>query len=242
MPTCCLEPSLAVRRAPVAGLLPAIAIGASRNESELLEDAAKALRIALCVGACGELGDDTDGSGTHDSFAPAQVCRAGRRARGGEVGDMRICRDGSAVHQNRWSRVDAFRAEEVSEKAPLSPSCIYAARWEIGIYANSSTRFAMQLQRCACQTHQLSRWVWSNRTGQLVGKGTSFTERALEAALASCYEWCAAITYPAAFSTSLDSLVASRARILGTQVGSSCSGRGLLAATAVPERQRGVYP
>ena len=40
------------------GLLPAIAIACSRNEAEVVENAAKAARIALAIGAYGELGDD----------------------------------------------------------------------------------------------------------------------------------------------------------------------------------------
>lgn len=40
------------------GLLPALAIAASRNETEVVENAAKSLRIALGIGAYGELGDD----------------------------------------------------------------------------------------------------------------------------------------------------------------------------------------
>ena len=40
------------------GLLPAIAIACSRNEAEVVENAAKAARIAMAIGAYGELGDD----------------------------------------------------------------------------------------------------------------------------------------------------------------------------------------
>lgn len=40
------------------GLLPAIAIACSRNEAEVVENAARAARIALAIGAYGELGDD----------------------------------------------------------------------------------------------------------------------------------------------------------------------------------------
>lgn len=40
------------------GLLPAMAIAASRDEQELVENAVVSLRIALGIGAYGELGDD----------------------------------------------------------------------------------------------------------------------------------------------------------------------------------------
>lgn len=40
------------------GLLPAIAVACSKNEAEVVENAAKAARIALAIGAYGELGDD----------------------------------------------------------------------------------------------------------------------------------------------------------------------------------------
>lgn len=40
------------------GLLPAIAIACSQNEAEVVENASKAMRIALAIGAYGELGDD----------------------------------------------------------------------------------------------------------------------------------------------------------------------------------------
>lgn len=40
------------------GLLPAIAIACSKNEDEVVENAAIAARIALSIGAYGELGDD----------------------------------------------------------------------------------------------------------------------------------------------------------------------------------------
>ncbi|KAI1379516.1 putative polyketide synthase [Hypoxylon crocopeplum] len=40
------------------GLLPALAIAASRNEAEVVQNASKSLRIALGIGAYGELGDD----------------------------------------------------------------------------------------------------------------------------------------------------------------------------------------
>ena len=40
------------------GLLPAMAISCSKNETELVENAAIAARIALAIGAYGELGDD----------------------------------------------------------------------------------------------------------------------------------------------------------------------------------------
>ncbi|GAW20845.1 hypothetical protein ANO14919_103570 [Xylariales sp. No.14919] len=49
-----------------AGLLPAFAIACAKNEVELVATAAKALRIAVAIGAYGELGDDKelDGSTT----------------------------------------------------------------------------------------------------------------------------------------------------------------------------------
>ena len=40
------------------GLLPAIAIASSHDEAEVVENAAKAARVALAIGAYGELGDD----------------------------------------------------------------------------------------------------------------------------------------------------------------------------------------
>lgn len=40
------------------GLLPAMAIACSKNEAEVVENAAKAMRVSLGIGAYGELGDD----------------------------------------------------------------------------------------------------------------------------------------------------------------------------------------
>ena len=40
------------------GMLAATAIAASSNESEVVQNACTSLRLALCIGACGELGDD----------------------------------------------------------------------------------------------------------------------------------------------------------------------------------------
>lgn len=42
------------------GLLPALAIAAAKDEAEVVRNAAKSLRIALGIGAYGELGDDED--------------------------------------------------------------------------------------------------------------------------------------------------------------------------------------
>lgn len=41
-----------------AGLLPAVAIAASANEVELIENTCRALRIALVIGAYADLGDE----------------------------------------------------------------------------------------------------------------------------------------------------------------------------------------
>lgn len=45
------------------GLLAAMAIAASRDESEMIKNACTSLRLALCIGACGELGDDQENLG-----------------------------------------------------------------------------------------------------------------------------------------------------------------------------------
>lgn len=45
------------------GLLPAMAVAASRDEAEVVGNAARALRIALGIGAYGELGDDENEPG-----------------------------------------------------------------------------------------------------------------------------------------------------------------------------------
>lgn len=42
------------------GLLPALAIAAAKDEAEVVQNASKSLRIALGIGAYGELGDDED--------------------------------------------------------------------------------------------------------------------------------------------------------------------------------------
>lgn len=46
------------------GLFAAIALAVSRDESEVVENASISLRLALCVGACGELGDDPNNLGS----------------------------------------------------------------------------------------------------------------------------------------------------------------------------------
>lgn len=45
------------------GLLAAMAIASSRDEGELIKNACTSLRLALCIGACGELGDDQNNLG-----------------------------------------------------------------------------------------------------------------------------------------------------------------------------------
>lgn len=62
------------------GLLPAIAIAASRDEVEVVENAAKAARIALAIGAYGELGDDESVPG-----ATTIVVRTKRAGQGDEL-------------------------------------------------------------------------------------------------------------------------------------------------------------
>ena len=46
------------------GLFAAIALAASRDEIEVVKNASIAVRLALCVGACGELGDDPNNLGS----------------------------------------------------------------------------------------------------------------------------------------------------------------------------------
>ena len=62
------------------GLLPAIAIACSKNESEVVKNAARAVRIALAIGAYGELGDDESVSG-----ATTIVVRTKRVGQGAEL-------------------------------------------------------------------------------------------------------------------------------------------------------------
>ncbi len=62
------------------GLLPAIAIASSKNESEVAENAAIAARIALAIGAYGELGDDESVPG-----ATTIVVRTKRIGQGDEL-------------------------------------------------------------------------------------------------------------------------------------------------------------
>ena len=62
------------------GLLPAIAIACSKNETEVAENAAIAARIALAIGAYGELGDDESVPG-----ATTIVVRTKRVGQGDEL-------------------------------------------------------------------------------------------------------------------------------------------------------------
>ena len=62
------------------GLLPAIAIASSQDEAEVIENAAKAARIALAIGAYGELGDDESVPG-----ATTIVVRTKRVGQGDEL-------------------------------------------------------------------------------------------------------------------------------------------------------------
>ncbi|KAK3713681.1 hypothetical protein LTR37_008375 [Vermiconidia calcicola] len=62
------------------GLLAATAIASSCNESELVQNACKSLRLALCIGACGELGDDPQ-----DLGASTVVLRTHRVGQGNEM-------------------------------------------------------------------------------------------------------------------------------------------------------------
>ena len=62
------------------GLCPAIAIACSKDEAEVVEHAATAMRIALAIGAYGELGDDEAVPG-----ATTIVCRVKRVGQGEEL-------------------------------------------------------------------------------------------------------------------------------------------------------------
>ena len=62
------------------GLLPAIGIASSNDEAEVVENAAKAARIALAIGAYGELGDDESVPG-----ATTIVVRCKRPGQGDEL-------------------------------------------------------------------------------------------------------------------------------------------------------------
>ena len=62
------------------GLLPAIAIACSKNEAEIAQNAAIAMRIALAIGAYGELGDDESVPG-----ATTIVVRTKRVGQGDEL-------------------------------------------------------------------------------------------------------------------------------------------------------------
>lgn len=62
------------------GLLPAIAIACSKTEAEVVENAARAARIALAIGAYGELGDDESVPG-----ATTIVVRTKRVGQGDEL-------------------------------------------------------------------------------------------------------------------------------------------------------------
>lgn len=62
------------------GLLPAIAIACSKDEAAVVENAATAMRIALAIGAYGELGDDGTTPG-----ATTIVCRLKQAGQGEEL-------------------------------------------------------------------------------------------------------------------------------------------------------------
>lgn len=62
------------------GLLPAIAIACSKNEAEVVENAAIAMRVALTIGSYGELGDDESMPG-----ATTIVVRTKRVGQGDEL-------------------------------------------------------------------------------------------------------------------------------------------------------------
>lgn len=62
------------------GLLPAIAIACSKDEAAVVENAAIAMRIALAIGAYGELGDDEAVPG-----ATTIVCRLKQAGQGEEL-------------------------------------------------------------------------------------------------------------------------------------------------------------
>ena len=64
------------------GLAPAIAIACSQDETEVAENAMKAVRIALAIGAYGELGDDESVPG-----ATTLVVRMKRAGQGDEIID-----------------------------------------------------------------------------------------------------------------------------------------------------------
>ncbi len=59
------------------GLLAAVAIACSRDEDEVVENASTATRIALAIGACGELGDDVSMSGATTIVARTQRVEQG---------------------------------------------------------------------------------------------------------------------------------------------------------------------
>ncbi|KAL4909262.1 hypothetical protein BDW74DRAFT_187501 [Aspergillus multicolor] len=176
------------------GLQPVMAIAASQDEAEVLENAAKVLRIALCVGACGELGDDPD-----DLRPTTLVIRPKFEGQANEI-------------------VARYPGTYISAVAdPLSISTVGPAHTlaELEKYAKGEGVSVTELhlrgkvhnpenrdlskelcdlchaipELCLPDSSALQAPVRSNKTGQFIADGVSLTKEVLETALVSCCEW-----------------------------------------------------
>ncbi|KAL5000327.1 hypothetical protein BDV10DRAFT_183395 [Aspergillus recurvatus] len=176
------------------GLLPAMAIAASRNENEVLENAAKVLRIALFVGVCGELGDDPD------VFGPTTLVLRPKYA--GQVKEIVARYPGTYIS----AVTDPLSISIVGPVKTLSELKKYAEGEGLSVTElhlrgkvhNPENRdLCKELcalchetpEMCLPDSSALQVPVRSNKTGQLVGKGISLTEEVVETALVSCCEW-----------------------------------------------------
>ncbi|KAL9606215.1 MAG: hypothetical protein Q9179_000612 [Wetmoreana sp. 5 TL-2023] len=180
------------------GLPPAIAVACSKDEKEVLENAAVAMRIALAIGAYGELGDDESIPG-----ATTLVVRTKRPGQGDELISKFPGSYISAVTDPRtisivgtvpvlaklqtYARGQGFLVQEMHIRGKVhNPEQADLAKELCGL----SDRVP-SLQLPSARSLQVP--VRSNRTGQLLVEG-SLTHEVIDTILASRCEWFTLLT------------------------------------------------
>ena len=203
------------------GLLPAIAIASSQNEQEVVENAAIAARIALAIGAYGELGDDESVPG-----ATTIVVRTKRVGQGDEliekfpgVSSSNSCWSPSSHHKADFLTNTQSYISAVTDPKTLSIVGPVPVLLKLQSYARDqgllvqemhirgkvhnpeNAELAQELCRLCDRTEilrlphasKLQAAVRSNKTGELITKG-SLSHEIVSVILASRCEWYTLLT------------------------------------------------
>ncbi|PYH92918.1 polyketide synthase [Aspergillus ellipticus CBS 707.79] len=176
------------------GLLVAVAVAAARNESELAKNAAAAIRIALGIGACGDVGEDLSTGGATTMTI---------RVREGDMEKLLARFPGSYISlirdQNTIS-ISCNASQMASLKSyanaeGLNPKMIHI---QSRLHTPANSALAQQLMDC-CNEYDDMRLpnsgnvqvpVRSNRTGEPLANNTvSSTSEVIHAILTSRCDW-----------------------------------------------------